>query len=269
MRDNLDILEPSSPDLFQDFARVNKVTLMAPFSWVRKGTQDLLSCQFSSMFYGVAFALMGWTIAFFYGAAYWLTITALGAFMLAGPLLAIGLYALSRQREHGEEPHLRPTLTCWRGNVSNLAVFALVVGVVTLVWARASMVVFAVLYDSGLPTADAFLSELLAFENVKFVVAYLIVGAIFASFIFAISVVAVPLMFDRKKDAISAMLLSLSVVARNPLAMLIWAALLVVLIGIGFATGFLALVYTAPIAAHATWHAYRELIPEQPSDSVS
>jgi uncharacterized membrane protein len=56
------------------------------------------------------------------------------------------------------------------------------------------------------------------------------------------------------------MLISLSVVAKNPMAMIIWAALLVFLVGIGFATGFLALVYTAPIAGHATWHAYRDLI---------
>lgn len=88
----------------------------------------------------------------------------------------------------------------------------------------------------------------------------MVVGAIFASFIFAISVIAVPLMFDQGKDAISAMLISLSVVAKNPMAMIIWAALLVFLVGIGFATGFLALVYTAPIAGHASWHAYRDLI---------
>ena len=51
------------------------------------------------------------------------------------------------------------------------------------------------------------------------------------------------------------MLISLSVVAINLAVMIIWAGLLVFLIGIGFATGFLALVYTAPVAGHATWHA--------------
>lgn len=260
MSENLDTLNASQQNLLQPFAEVNKVGLLAPFSWVKKGTRDLLVCQFSSMFYGTTFALLGWTIAFFYGTAYWLTITAMGAFMLLGPLLAIGLYALSRQRERGEEPHLLPTLSCWRGNMSNLAIFALVIGVVTMIWARASMVIFAVLYDSGLPTATDFVNELLAFNNVEFVVSYMIVGGLFASFIFAISVVAVPMMFDQGKDAISAMLTSLSVVSRNPGAMLIWAALLVGLIGVGFATGFLALVYTAPIAGHATWHAYRELL---------
>jgi uncharacterized membrane protein len=132
---------------------------------------------------------------------------------------------------------------------------------VALVWARASMVVFAVLYDSGLPTANDFVNELMTFKNVEFVVSYLVVGGLFASFMFAISVIAVPLMFDQQKDAISAMLMSLSVVAKNPLAMMVWAALLVLLIGIGYATGFLALIYTAPIAGHATWHAYRDLLP--------
>ena len=260
MREKPDTVTASTPDLLQEFAAVNKVGVLAPFSWVKKGTADLLNCQFSSMFYGAVFALMGWAVAFFYRAAYGLTLTAMGAFMLVGPLVAIGLYALSRQRERGEEQHLLPTLSCWRGNMSNLSIFALVIGVVAMIWARASMVIFAVLYDTGLPTASDFLNELLSFNNVEFVVSYLIVGGLFASFIFATSVVAVPLMFDQGKDAISAMLISLSVVARNPVAMVIWAALLVLLIGIGFATGFLALVFTAPIAGHATWHAYRDLL---------
>jgi len=245
------------------FSLVRTVGAGAPFTWVRKGFADLLACQFASMFYGVAFALMGWTVAFFYGAAYWLTLTAMCAFMLAGPIMAIGLYALSRQREQGEEPHLRPTLSCWRGNMSNLGIFALVVGVVTLVWARASMVIFAVLYDTGLPSAESFISELLSFNNIEFVVTYFAVGGLFAAFIFATSVVAVPLMFDQGKDAVSAMLLSLAVVARNPLVMVVWGALLVVLVSIGFATGFLGLIYTAPVAGHATWHAYRDLVARE------
>ncbi len=261
MSEKTDTMAVTPPDLFQQCAEVNKVGLLAPFSWVRDGFRDLLRCQFSSIFYGVAFALAGWTIAFFYGSAYWLTLGATGAFMLGGPLLMIGLYALSRQRERGEEPHLLPTLTSWRGNMSNLGLFALVIGVLTLIWARASLVIFAVLYDSGPPTADAFIGELLSFNNVQFVITYMLVGGLFASFIFAVSIIAVPLMFDQGKDAISAMLLSLAVVAKNPLVMIVWAALLVFLIGIGFSTGFLALIYTAPIAGHASWHAYRSLIP--------
>jgi uncharacterized membrane protein len=39
--------------------------------------------------------------------------------------------------------------------------------------------------------------------------------------------------------------------------------LIVVLAGIGFATAFLGLVVAIPILGHATWHAYRAMIPPQ------
>ncbi len=242
-------------------AAIARVHVGAPFTWLAKGLSDLYAAPTASLFYGVVFAVMGWAVVFFYGHAYSLTVALIGGFMLLGPGLAMGLYGLSRQREAGEVPRLQPSLTIWRVNLSNLGIFALVTGVVFLIWARASMVVFAVFYSSGLPTADDFLRELLAFENAEFVIAYLFIGSAFAAFIFSISVVAVPLMLDRDKDAISAMLLSLATVAKNPLPMLLWAALIVTLAGIGFATAFTGLIVTIPVLGHATWHAYRALIP--------
>jgi uncharacterized membrane protein len=247
----------------QEYRSIRKVTLMAPFTWVRKGVADLFVAQFASLFYGVTFALIGWTIAFFYGASYGLTLTASSAFMLVAPVLALGLYALSHQIEKGERPRLRTTLTVWRGNMANIALFALVTGVVGLIWARAAAVIFAVFYNTGLPSAGDFVKAIVAFDNIEFLVAYFGLGLLFAVFVFAISVVAIPLMYDRKTDAVTAMLLSIAVVARNPGAMLVWAALLVALVTVGFFTGFLGLIYTAPIAGHATWHAYRALIPRQ------
>ncbi len=247
------------------FSAITQVSPAAPFTWLARGFDDLRAAPLASLFYGLAFALMGWAIVFFYGNAYSLTVALIGGFMLLGPALAMGLYGLSRQREAGATPQLRPSLTVWRSNRSNLAIFALVTGVVFLIWARASMVVFAVFYSSGLPTAADFLRELTSFDNIEFVIAYFFIGSLFASFILAISVVAVPLMLDRNADAITAMLLSLATVAKNPLPVLIWAALIVALAGIGFATAFIGLVFTIPLLGHATWHAYRAMIP--PADT--
>jgi len=241
-------------------ATIARVHIGAPFTWLAKGLSDVHAAPTASLFYGIVFAVMGWAIVFFYGHAYSLTVALIGGFMLLGPGLAMGLYGLSRQRESGQVPRLQPSLTIWRVNLSNLGIFALVTGVVFLIWARASMVVFAVFYSSGLPTADDFLRELLAFENAEFVIAYLFIGSGFAAFIFSISVVSVPLMLDRDKDAISAMLLSLATVAKNPLPMLLWAALIVFLCLLGFATLLFGLVIIMPILGHASWHAYRELV---------
>jgi uncharacterized membrane protein len=247
----------------QEFLAIRQVSPMAPFVWVRQGVADLFKTRTGSLFYGLAFALSGWVIALFYGASYGLTLTASSAFMLMAPVLAIGLYALSHQIERGEAPDLRRTLTVWRGNMANIALFALVTGVVVLIWARAAAVIFAVFYNTGLPTAGDFAKAIMAFDNLEFLVVYFGVGALFAIFVFAISVVAIPLMYDRKTDAVTAMLLSLAVVARNPGAMAVWAVLLVALISFGLITGFLGLIVTAPIAGHATWHAYRALLPAQ------
>jgi uncharacterized membrane protein len=256
-----DTLPQAAVSIEASLAAIRPVAISAPLRWLALGLADLKAAPAASLFYGIVFALMGWAIVFFYGNAYSLTVALMGGFMLLGPGLAMGLYALSRQREAGEVPRLAPTLTIWRANLSNLSIFALVTGVVFLIWARASMVVFAVFYSSGLPTAADFMRELLAFENAEFVIAYLVIGSCFASFIFSISVVAVPLMLDRNQDAITAMLLSLASVARNPLPMLFWALIIVTLTGIGFATAFIGLVVTMPILGHATWHAYRAMIP--------
>jgi uncharacterized membrane protein len=248
--------------------QINHVSMLAPFGWLKAGFRDLLKSQFASLFYGVCFALMGWTIAFFNGASYVMTLAATSAFMLLGPLLAIGLYNLSDQLEYRETPSLRASLTVWRGNMNNLALFALVSGVVALIWARASAVIFAVFYNAGLPSMGDFASAILTLENIEFLFVYFGIGFVFAAFIFSISVVAVPLMYDKKSDAITAVLTSLSVVSKNPGAMIVWAGILVALISVGFLAGFLGLIYTAPIAGHATWHAYRALVATKNEDGL-
>ena len=71
---------------------------------------------------------------------------------------------------------------------------------------------------------------------------------------------AVPLMLDRDSDVASAMLTSLQVFRSNAGPLLLWAACLVALTLLGFATLLFGLVVIMPILGHASWHAYRELV---------
>jgi hypothetical protein len=77
-------------------------------------------------------------------------------------------------------------------------------------------VVFALFYTSEMPSMARFVEQIVGLENVEFLMAYAFVGFIFASLVFGASVVAIPLMLDRRQDAVTSMLASLIALGHNP-----------------------------------------------------
>ena len=246
------------------FPTVRDVGAAAPLSWIRKGCADFAACPVPSLFYGFCFSAMGLLITFVFEHAYQYTAALTSGFLLVGPFLAMGLYDISRRREQGSRCALAPTLTVWKNNAGNIGIFAVVLGIVFLVWARASLVVFALFYTNEMPNLSGFLTQLFALENLEFLLVYFGVGLLFSAVVFAVSVISVPLMLDRNQDAVSSMLGSIGAVTRNAAAMVIWALIIVALTVIGFLSFHLGLVVLMPIVGHATWHAYRDLVEPLP-----
>ena len=265
--------EPPPPDAASaDEAAASRSTLpgvrhvgaTAPFRWLAAGWRDFRAHPGPSAFYGACFALMGWLIALTFRHAYAYVSALTTGFFLVGPFLAIGLYALSRRRARGEPALLAPTLDAWRANFGAVGVFALVLIVILLVWARASLVVFALFYTREMPSLEGFLGQVVSLANPEFLVAYLCVGGAFAVLVFAISVVSVPMMLDRGADGITAVLTSLRAFGDNLPAMAVWGALIIAVVGAGFALWFLGLVIAVPVIGHATYHAYRAIVEDPP-----
>lgn len=242
------------------FPTIREIGAGAPLRWLARGLDDLKSCPIPSLFYGFCFAGMGLLITLVFQHAYAYTSALTSGFLLLGPFLAMGLYEISRRHEHGEHCALAPTLTVWRRNAGNIGVFAVVLGVIFLVWARASLVVFALFYTNEMPNLSGFLTQILAMENLEFLMVYFGVGLIFATIVFAVSVVSIPMMLDRNQDAITAMLASVGTLARNPGVMILWALTIVICTVVGFLTFHLGLVVLMPLLGHASWHAYRDLV---------
>jgi uncharacterized membrane protein len=242
------------------FPTIRSIGIAAPFHWISRGLADLKACPVASIFYGFCFTAMGLLVTFVFEHAYQYTSAVSTGFLLLAPFFAMGLYELSRRRELGQPCALAPTLTVWRRNAGNIAVFAAVLTVIFLIWARASLVIFAIFYTKEMPNLSGFLSQVLAFENIEFLMVYFAVGLVFALLVFAVSVVSIPLMLDRNQDAVTAMIASIRALALNPLPLLVWAALIVGLTLLGFLSFHLGLVVLMPIVGHATWHAYRELV---------
>jgi uncharacterized membrane protein len=253
------------PDTDTDAARstlpgVRAGGALAPFGWLAAGWRDFRAHPLPSVFYGVCFAAMGWLIVVTFRHAYPYVSALITGFFLVGPFLAIGLYDLSRRREKGEPVWLAPSLDAWRPNVGAIGMFALVLAVILLVWARASLIVFALFYTSEMPSVDRFLEQLFSLDNIEFLFAYFCVGGFFAVLVFAISVVSVPMMLDRNTDGIVAVLTSLKTFAANVPAMIVWGLAIFALVAGGFALFFVGLVVAVPVIGHATWHAYRALV---------
>jgi uncharacterized membrane protein len=239
---------------------VRAIGVAAPFAWLAAGWRDFRAHPLPSIFYGVCFAAMGWLIVLTFRHAYEYVSALVTGFFLVGPFLAIGLYELSRRRERGEPAWLAPSLDAWAPNVGAIGMFALVLAVILLVWARASLIVFALFYTSEMPSVDRFVDQIFSLDNIEFLFAYLCVGGFFAVLVFAISVVSVPMMLDRNTDGIVAVLTSLRAFGANVPAMIVWGLLIAALVAAGFALFFVGLIVTVPVVGHATWHAYRSLV---------
>jgi uncharacterized membrane protein len=69
------------------------------------------------------------------------------------------------------------------------------------------------------------------------------------------------MLMDRQVDVVTAMRTSMEAVKRNWQAMTLWAALIVMFVGVGIATYYVGLIVAMPLVGHATWHAYRDLVP--------
>lgn len=236
------------------------VTAGRAFTWLARGARDFAAMPLMSSFYGLCFAAMGVLLLLMFRFAIDYTSTLAMGFMLIGPFLAIGLYDLSRQRATGGPVRLSRSLIAWRDNAGGIGIYVLILTVAFLVWARASMVTFALFEAGALPTWSSFFVQLAAMKNLAFVGAFFGVGLLFAALVFAFSAISVPYLLDRRADAVTAAAASVLAIARNPLAMLVWAVLIVLLIGIGLLTLYVGLVFTGPLIGHATWHAYRDLI---------
>ena len=232
----------------------------APLEWLRKGWRDFGRVPVLSLTWGSAcvliFAAVAWGA---WALGRWvLLVSVLSGFIFIAPLMAFAFYSVSRQIDSHQSPSLGQTLKAAQKPFSNALVFALVLLVIFLLWARAASMVY-IFFPAG-----ARLQDLLTF-----LVIGSSVGSVFACVTFAASAFSLPFIANREVDVVTAVVSSINAVLRNKWTMLVWICLIALLTGIGFATGLLGFAVIIPWLGYATWHGYRAVLDVSSWKSLS
>jgi uncharacterized membrane protein len=232
-----------------------------PIQWLRAGWQDFRAAPGLSLTWGLfcwfLSAVVTWVA---WKAGGWvLLISLLSGFIFVAPLLAFGMYSVSRQLCLGNEPTLGQTVRAARRPLSNSLVFALVLLVILLLWARAGAMVHIFFPTDGAVQ----LRELTVFLGVGSAV-----GSIFAAITFAASVFSLPFIANRDVDVVTAVVSSINAVLRNRRTMLLWAIAVAFLTLVGFVTAMVGFVVIIPWLGYATWHGYRAALDVNDWDTL-
>ncbi|WP_208352012.1 DUF2189 domain-containing protein [Pseudaestuariivita rosea] len=244
-----------------DLGRVNMQTLRDALAhgWRDFKTAPLFGLFFASV-YILGGLLMFW-VTQITGQTYWLIFAAIG-FPLIGPFAAVGLYEVSRRLEAGLPLQWASILgvVMYQRN-RQLPWLCAIIIIIFLFWFFIAHMIFALFLGLSTMTNVSTSYEIYLTPNGLMMLAFgTAVGGAFALLIYAITVVALPLLLDREIDFVTAMITSFNVVMENPVPMLLWALIIALMTFAAMIPAFLGLFVILPLLGHATWHLYRSLV---------
>ncbi len=238
---------------------VMRVPIYQPILWLRDGWLDMSGA--ASLGYGALVVALGWTVLVFFGTHPYLIAAAISGFLLVGPLMSAGLCEISRRLSQGQSASFDDSFDGFNRNAPALFEFGVILAICAAVWFGISALVLGTVFHIAAPDiSETLYRGFFDSTNRSQVLAYIVIGGVLATGVFAVSVVSVPMIIDQHASAGQAMRTSVNVVVHNIPAMIVWSALILALTIIGYAPLLFGLVFIAPLLGHTTWHAYKGMV---------
>lgn len=233
----------------------------AVWGWLEKGWRDFRRAPIIGLTYGVGAVVLSYAVCFglVLGGRPELLLPATGGFFLLAPIIVSGLYDVSRRLAAGQPVSLRTALFAWRSS-GQILLMGGVLLFLHIVWIRLALLLSALFLHGANATLDGVLPLLGSGSGLALLIVGTILGGGLALLGFYVTAVSLPLIVDRDVSVPDAIAHSINTVNENIHAMGLWAALIVVFTGTAIATAFIGLAIVVPVLAHATWHAYRDLV---------
>lgn len=214
-------------------------------------------------------------VLFYFLGAFLITLAAFGldlryfafpivaGFTLVGPIVALGFFEISRQREQGLQTNWRSAFEfIHTSSFAPVLALSLTMAVLYLFWLYLAELIYFSLFSANPPASVGdFISQLFTTRHGGALIAYgNFVGFLFAFAALSISAVAFPLALDKPVTSLTAVSVSIRAVTSNMLPMIVWGLIVGALLLIGAAFFLIGLAVTLPVLGHATWHLYRKLV---------
>ena len=249
----------------QSLPRVRTITPRDLVDALRKGFDDFMAMPTHALFISLIYPIAGLIIAIAVSGTnlLWLIYPMATGFALIGPVAAVGLYELSRRREQGLDSEWSHAFDLLQAeSFRSIAALGLVLLLLFVVWIGVAQTIYWAYFGYVVPESiNDFARMVLTTEaGHRMILVGNAVGFLFALVAFMISVVAFPLLIDRRIGAAAAAATSVRAVLRNPLTMALWGLIVAVALLLGSLPFFVGLAVVVPVLGHATWHLYRKVV---------
>lgn len=234
--------------------------LTAPGRWLALGWRDFVRNPRPGLMHGALLAGVGWFLVGVAGHQFWWLVGAFSGFLLVAPVLAVGLYEVSRLAAAGKTMSCTDVWRIWVSGDRRLMLFGFLLAVAGTGWMLTSAGLITLWSPTPIHSPTDFFNDVVLGESPGLFEVWLLMGALLAAPVFASSVMTMPMLLDRRITVWEAVGKSWRVVATYPAVMALWAVLIALAVGMGFLTALLGLFVVVPVVGHASWHAYAHVM---------